>query len=68
MEQENKEIIKESSNKFIPTVSSEEFQEYQIWQCFGLGRKPTWFMTNNKKADEIMFQYKKVQEYYNIIK
>ena len=68
MEHNNKEIIKELSNKFIPTVSSEEFHEYQIWECFGLGRKPTWYMKNNKKADEVIFQYEKVQEYYNKIK
>tara|TARA_B100001063_G_scaffold129519_2_gene121048 strand:- start:194 stop:415 length:222 start_codon:yes stop_codon:yes gene_type:complete len=65
MDLEHKEIVKEPITKFIPIVSEMEFWEYQTWQCWGHGAKPEWFMTNNKKADEIMFQYKKVEHYYN---
>ena len=51
-------------NKFTPTVSAIEFQEYQSWQRRGRGGKPSWFMTDDAKAMDIMSHYKQVEEYY----
>jgi len=49
---------------FIPNVSAWEFQEWLYWQNNG-GRKPYWFMTNDKKANDIMRHYDEVMAYYN---
>lgn len=51
-------------NKFTPTVSAIEFQEYQSWQRRGRGGKPSWFITDDTKAMDIMSHYKQVEEYY----
>lgn len=51
-------------NKFTPTLSAMEFQEYQSWQRRGRGPKPSWFMTDDAKAMEIMSHYKQIDEYY----
>jgi len=62
---ENKEIVKESNTKFTPTVSEMEFWEYQTWQCWGRGPLPSWFMTDDTKARDIMSHYNEVEKYYN---
>jgi len=51
-------------NKFTPTVSAIEFQEYQSWQRRGRGGKPSWFMADDAKAMDIMSHYKQIEEYY----
>ena len=53
------------TNKFTPTVSEMEFYQYQTWQRWGRGPKPSWFMTDNAKARDIMSHYKEVEQYYN---
>ena len=53
------------TNKFTPTVSEMEFYQYQTWQRCGRGPKPSWFMTDNAKARDIMSHYKEVEQYYN---
>jgi len=50
---------------FTPTVSEMEFWEYQTWQRWGRGPKPSWFMTDNAKAMDIMSRYKQVENYYS---
>jgi len=54
----------DTTNKFTPTVSEMEFYQYQTWQRWGRGPMPSWFMTDNVKASEIMSHYKEVQQYY----
>ena len=53
------------TNKFTPTVSEMEFLEYQTWQRWGRGPLPSWFMTDDTKARDIMSHYKQVEQYYN---
>lgn len=53
------------TNKFTPTVSEMEFWEYQTWQRWGRGPLPSWFMTDNAKARDIMSHYNEVEQYYN---
>ena len=53
-----------TSPTFVPNVSAWEFQEWLYWQNNG-GRKPYWFMTNDKKANDIMRHYDEVMAYYN---
>lgn len=50
---------------FTPTVSEMEFWEYQTWQRWGRGPKPSWFMTDDAKARDIMSRYKQVENYYS---
>ena len=52
------------TNKFTPTVSEMEFYQYQTWQRWGRGPKPSWFMTDDAKASDIMSHYKEVEKYY----
>ena len=53
-----------TSPTFVPNVSAWELQEWLYWQDNG-GRKPYWFMTNDKKANDIMRHYEEVMAYYN---
>lgn len=53
------------TNKFTPTVSEMEFYQYQTWQRWGRGPMPSWFMTDDTKARDIMSHYKEVEQYYN---
>lgn len=53
------------TNTFTPTVSAMEFYEYQTWQRYGLGPRPSWFMRDDVKARDIMSHYKEVEQYYN---
>lgn len=53
------------TNKFTPTVSAMEFCQYQMWQRWGRGPMPSWFMTDDAKARDIMSHYKEVEQYYN---
>ena len=53
------------TNKFTPTVSEMEFYQYQTWQRWGRGPMPSWFMTDDAKARDIMSHYKEVEQYYN---
>ena len=53
------------TNKFTPTVSEMEFWEYQTWQRWGRGPLPSWFMTDDAKARDIMSHYKEVEQYYD---
>lgn len=52
------------TNTFTPTVSSMEFQEYQAWQRCGRGPMPTWFMSDDTKASDIMNNYDKLIKLY----
>ena len=52
------------TNTFTPTVSSTEFQEYQAWQRCGRGPMPTWFMSDDTKASDIMNNYDKLIKLY----
>lgn len=63
--EENLQVEKSSPPKFTPKVSKHEFQQYQLWQTGGHVCRPSWFMTDNTKADDIMFHYDEVEEYYN---
>ena len=53
------------TNTFTPTVSAMEFYQYQTWQRWGRGPQPSWFMTDDAKARDIMTHYKQVEKYYN---
>lgn len=52
------------TNKFTPTVSEMEFYQYQMWQRWGRGPMPSWFLTDDAKASDIMSHYNEVEQYY----
>ena len=55
-----------ASPDFTPTVSKDEFEEYQAWQRKGCGSKPLWFMTDNIKCADIMEHYDDVAQHYRV--
>ena len=56
--------LEELNKHTPPLVSKEEWDEYKEWQKVGSKWKPSFFMNDNKKADEIMKKYSELEVYF----